>query len=447
MNLLITNSHEPQAYVIACSLRAEADRIIITEGGESVVWTGFRGLLPYSRFVDARHQVPYFAGDWLAGRLQDENTEAEEAYIQRVEHICAVEQVDTIFPSLDPEVYLFAKNKQRLLGKGILSVVPEPEVLRVPMDKALTIQAAQRVGFPCPKTFFPVCHRDIDCIIESSTPPWIVKPRFTAHGSGMVYVAEPTELRQACAPEKDSQQQWPIVQEYLPGGSLRRYYVMVGRDSEILSVMSPDSTRAFRRGYKVSNRTAISASTGPCLTELRALIRELRFWGAYTVQITVDPRDGLPKLLEINARFGHNLWRRTALGVNEPLIFLQLAQDKPVTGNVSFPDGVMLLDPIADLKYLCRQVVETAQGLALFDRGDARRSDFTEVNPRGVLKTLRVYRHEYLNKKRKVFNPDAGNLFVDPWPCIRSSWYPFSRGISAGLERLRKAVASSAAPA
>jgi hypothetical protein len=219
---------------------------------------------------------------------------------------------------------------------------------------------------------------------------------------------------------------------------------MVGRDSEILSVMSPDSTRAFRRGYKVSNRTAISASTGPCLTELRALIRELRLWGAYTVQITVDPRDGLPKLLEINARFGHNLWRRTALGVNEPLIFLQLAQGKPVTGNLSFPDGVMLLDPIADLKYLCRQVGETVQGLALFDRGDARRSDFSEVNPCGVLKTLRVYRHEYLNTKRKIFNPDAGNLFVDPSPCIRSLWYPFSQGISAGLERLRKAVASSA---
>jgi hypothetical protein len=99
----------------------------------------------------------------------------------------------------------------------------------------------------------------------------------------------------------------------------------------------------------------------------------------------------------------------------------------------------MLLDPIADLKYLWRQGVETVQGL--FDRGDARRSDFSEVNPRGVLKTLRVYRHEYLNKKRKVFDPDVGNLFVDPWPCIRSLLFPLSRGISAGLERLRKALA------
>ena len=196
MNLLITNSHEFQAYLIAYSLRAEADRIIITEGGESVVTTGFRGMLPYSRFVDARHTVPHFANDWLAGRLDDKNTEAEEAYIQRIEHICALEQVDTIFPSLDPEVYLFAKNKERLWDKGILSVVPEPEVIRVPMDKALTIQAAQRVGFPCPKTYFPVSDNDIDRITAESTPPWIVKPRFSAHGAHIVYVGEPAELHE-----------------------------------------------------------------------------------------------------------------------------------------------------------------------------------------------------------------------------------------------------------
>ena len=131
MNLLITNSHELQAYVIACCLRSEADRIIITEGGESVETTGFRGLLPYSRFVDASYRVPHFASDWLAGRLHDENTEAEEAYILRIEQICARERVDTIFPSLDPEVYLFAKNKQRFLDKGILAVVPDLEVVRV----------------------------------------------------------------------------------------------------------------------------------------------------------------------------------------------------------------------------------------------------------------------------------------------------------------------------
>ena len=63
VNLLITNAQEFQAYAIAWSLRAEADRIVITEGGDSVGSTGFRGLVAYSRAVDARYHVPHFADD------------------------------------------------------------------------------------------------------------------------------------------------------------------------------------------------------------------------------------------------------------------------------------------------------------------------------------------------------------------------------------------------
>jgi len=48
--------------------------------------------------------------------MRTDNTEAVEAYIQRIEEICRIEHFDVVYPSLDPEVYLFAK-KQRALGK------------------------------------------------------------------------------------------------------------------------------------------------------------------------------------------------------------------------------------------------------------------------------------------------------------------------------------------
>jgi predicted ATP-grasp superfamily ATP-dependent carboligase len=438
MNLLITNSQEFQAYLIAHCLQAEAGRIVITEGGESVVTTGFRGMLPYSRLVNARYRVPHFADDWLAGRLRDDNSEAEEAYVRRIEEICALEQIDTIFPSLDPEVYLFAKNKARLLAKGVLAVVPEPEVLRVPMDKALTIEAAVRVGFPCPRTYFPVSDDDVDRVAVESTPPWVVKPRFTAHGTRMVYVAEREQLRAACTPMSGSQQ-WPLIQEYVPGGLLQMYNLLVGRDSEILSILSPKCVRAFRVDYRVSHRTTISSSTGPFLAEVRALVRDLGLWGPYTIQTKIDPRDGLPKLLEINARFGNNLWRRTVLGVNEPLAFLRLVQGRTPTGQMTFPDGVIQLEPANDFLYLCRQLVASVPGVAraLQGQGRGRASEFTDVNPQGVFETLRVYWHEYVNARPKVFKPDTGDLFVDPWPCVRSFGHSIGREVRIRSDRVR----------
>jgi predicted ATP-grasp superfamily ATP-dependent carboligase len=441
MNLLVTNSHELQAYVIATCLRKETDRLVITEGGESVVASEFRGMLSYSRYVDARHPVPYFADDWLAGRLHPENTAAEEAYIRRIEEICARERIDTVFPSLDPEVYLFAKNKARLARQGVVAVVPEPDVLRVPMDKALTIRTAQRIGFPCPRTFFPVDESDLDRILTESAPPWILKPRFSAHGSNMALIAEPPELKEAYAgfPNRD---RWPILQEYVPGGVMRMFYLMIGHDSEVITVMSPECIRAFRGGYRVSPRTVISSSTGPYLSELRVLARELGLWGAYTVQTKMDPRDGQPKLMEINARFGHHSWRRAVLGVNEPLILLRLAQGRPVEGNLTYPEGVMLLDPVKDLLYLFRQAVETLPGVSgmIMGRDDRRLKDPIEVNPRGVMATLRVYAREYFAKGPKAYAPDVSNVFADPLACASSVWFNIGREIAEGARRVGRAV-------
>jgi hypothetical protein len=49
--------------------------------------------------VDKRYYVPSPVEDWRAGRIQRENTEREEAYIQTILGICEREQIDTIFPS------------------------------------------------------------------------------------------------------------------------------------------------------------------------------------------------------------------------------------------------------------------------------------------------------------------------------------------------------------
>ena len=423
MRLLITNTNEVQAYTILRSLRSQAERIVATDGLSSVAPLGYGGMALYSRFLDAKYPVPGFSSDWLAGRLQSDNTVAEETYMQRIEEICRLESVDTIFPSLDPEVYLFSKNKQRLAEQGILAVVPEPEVIRVPMDKAATIRAAQRVGFPCPKTYFPETIEDLELIRQDSKPPWIVKPRFTAHGENMEYVEGPAQLEAAYAKVR-ALQHAPIVQEYIKGGLRCNYYVTVGRDGQILSMLTPRVVRTHRSGYRVSSKTCISASTAPYVEELRALLADLQLWGGYTIQTQIDPRDATPKLLEINPRLGQHLWWRTGLGVNEPMILLQLARNETPSGNFVFPDNVVLLDPYHDFFFLFGYIVESMFGLI----GQLLRGRRDDADGRdSVLLTVRLHVRDYLNRKPKIFCPEVANLLVDPYPCVRAYWVEFRR--------------------
>jgi hypothetical protein len=260
----------------------------------------------------------------------------------------------------------------------------------------------------------------------------------------MIFVQDVAELPAAYA-RVCSAQHSPIIQEYLEGGLRRNYYVTLGRDGEILSMLTPEVTRTHKSGFKVSSKSCVSASTGPYVEELRALLRELGLWGGYTVQTQIDPRDGKPKLLEINPRFGQHLWWRTGLGVNEPQICLQLARGETPTGNLQFPDGVLLLDPGHDFfKLLDKFIYSTFEFLArLAGRGDKSGSWARQDQTEGIRATLSVHRHEYLNRRPKVLCPEVSNLLVDPYPCLRWFWFKMRPRVVDVWRRLTRALGVS----
>jgi hypothetical protein len=113
----------------------------------------------------------------------------------------------------------------------------------------------------------------------------------------------------------------------------------------------------------VSSKSAVSASTGPYVEELRALLRELGLWGGYTIQTQIDPRDGQPKLLEINPRFGQHLWWRTGLGVNEPQICRSSRVGKRPR-KLPVPGRCLLLDPVTIFILLDKFIMRRSNCLA-----------------------------------------------------------------------------------
>jgi len=425
MNLLITNAEEVQAYTIVRSLRAFAENIVITLGGRSVQVDRFAGMALFSRYVDAHYDVPHFASGWAAGRLSTFNTSAEESYVQRIQEICDLERIDTIIPSLDPEVYLFSKNKDRFEQRGITVVVPEPEIVHRLIDKALTLQAAEKVGFPVPVTHHPKSIADVEKVIDNFRPPWVVKSRIGAHLSGVHYVTNDDELRKVYA-ESARRQPDPLIQQYIPGVERCHYYITVDRSHEILSLLQPNPMYVFTDGVGTSIKSAVSDTEGPLLPQLRELVRELRLWGSFTVQTKVDPADGIPRLLEINPRFGHHLWFRTELGVNEPLICLRLARREDPQSNLEYPIGVAMLDPYHDLFYFLESLIRRP------DQGP-------EKSPQSPRELLSLHRRQYLNRRKKVFCPQFSHFFSDPWPCIRAYAFKFnSRLLRPALSALRK---------
>ena len=165
MRVLITNSQTCQAYSIVRGLRDAADRIVTTMDGTN----RFRARTANaanSRFVDARYYVPRPDLDWQAGHIQAGNTEREELYVQRVEEICDLESIDTIFPSFDPYVYVFAKNKHRFERNGVVVVGPDHEQVLAPLDKYSSVMAAEQANLPVPRTVLPTDESEIEDVAD-----------------------------------------------------------------------------------------------------------------------------------------------------------------------------------------------------------------------------------------------------------------------------------------
>jgi predicted ATP-grasp superfamily ATP-dependent carboligase len=363
-----------------------------------------------SRLVDQRYHVPSPEEDWRAGRIQKQNTEREDAYITAVIKICEMEKIDTIFPSFDPQVYVFSKNKHRFEKMGIVIPVPDYEIVITPLDKYATIRAAQEVGFPCPRTYLPKDEDELRTIAREMEFPLVIKPRFTAAGSGTTIVRDFPELCRTRSVGRKSQPM-PILQEYVPGQHKADFHLVIDQSGELKSVFSGKKHRSFRMqgGYGTGQESTVP---NQYLGEAASLMQKLGWWGAVLVETKLDARDHIPKLMEINPRFGNRLWVRTELGVNEPLMCIRIAR-REYTGDAhKCPPGKVFVDPVEDILLLGLHLLDLL--VFKFRVLVLRKEPLDPLKPPTTLQELFCsYKHTYFSRK-KVFNPYFRHFFQDP---------------------------------
>lgn len=415
VRLLVTNGRCAQAYAIIRALRPHAERIVATMSGPRPLGVWPTCHAAYSRLVDRRYRVPDPESDWFEGRVGRHNTEREQAFVTAVLEICERERIDTIFPSNDPWVYVFSKNRQVFAEQGIVIPVPDYDTVCRPLDKYLTIQCAQEAGFPCPRTYLPQDDEDVTRIAGELEPPWVVKLRFTTGGRGFAIVHRVADLEEKTRALRRTHGA-PIIQEFIPGHRMQSFYLVLDRGGQVVSAQSPRSLRAERRTSHTISTAFETASRHPSTNEAIRLVRHIGWWGGATVQTKIDARDGTPKLMEINPRLGVHLWLRTELGINEPLMCVKIARGEGVEPVGEFPAGCRLLKPIEDA---------VALGFDLIDLGVQRlrnglgRSPVDSANPPMTLKELiTFYRAPYLDRQETRFSPYFRYCLQDPLPSL-----------------------------
>jgi predicted ATP-grasp superfamily ATP-dependent carboligase len=362
-----------------------------------------------SRLVDKRYYTPSPAADWRAGRIQEENTEREGAYIEAILAICAKENIDTVFPSFDPHVYVFSKNKARFESCGILLPVPDYHIVITPLDKYRTIKAAEKFGFPCPKTYLPESEEELRKIADELGFPLVIKPRFTAAGRGTAIVRDFSELLEKIHPTIEHHGM-PLIQEYIPGDLGEYIHVLMARTGELRMAIHKRFQRYFRKQAFPVYRESIPPQ--PYARLAGKLLTGIGWWGGAVVETRIDSRDSIPKLMEINPRFGSGLLELTEIGINAPHMCLKIARREEVRTVENYPVAVCL-HPVDDalvfglrcLNLLCARIVTVTRASVCSDRLDSPTSFHQLIQP---------YKYAYFSGKKKMLDPRIKLFVRDP---------------------------------
>lgn len=233
-----------------------------------------------SRLSAAGHLADHFE---LVPRVDSDE------FVPRVIEICEKYGVNLIVPTIDPEIYVYARNRQLFESVGATPLVSAPHVTLLGWDKWKFSQWLSANNFPGPKT---VEITDTNGLSKLHGEV-IAKPRNGSSSIGIAYAKSVSDLPPNLGAEY-------IVQEQAKGIEVTVDFA-VARDGSFLGAVP--RRRLETRAGEVSKGVTIQI---PGLAETMERVVEALdgAYGVLNLQLFVDPQTGDFSIIELNPRFG-----------------------------------------------------------------------------------------------------------------------------------------------
>jgi len=245
---------------------------------------------------------------------------------------------EVLFPIDERTLNVVTRHLEALSSLVHVPVVAHSTYL-LARDKGKTLALAQRLGIPCPRTAIVETFDQLELINDIWEFPLVIKPRQSSGSRGLAYVTNPEELQSTYA-RIHGAYPYPLVQEFIPpGGDTLGVEILMNRQGE------PKATFVHRRlrEYPVSGgpSTLRESIWAPDLVELGiSLLKAMGWFGVAMVEFKTDPRDGKPKLMEVNPKFWGSIALPIAAGVDFPYLLYRLALKEDVAPVTSYRVGV-----------------------------------------------------------------------------------------------------------
>ena len=257
------------------------------------------------------------------------------------------EKPDVTISVGDISVGIVADNRAEL-AKYTRVTAPNRKLLDMAADKVQTMLFCMDNDIPCPKTF-AVDKENLEAAISELEFPVMVKPRRGIGALGLRRVETSDEL---CGLLKNLEAEYGdlLIQEFIPqdGGTQFQAEAFCDADGKMIVCMVILKPRFF----PVTGGTSTANVTidRPDIQEyVRRLLEGIGWKGAADVDFILDPRDNVPKVLEINPRVTAGIKIGFKAGIDYADLHMKFALGQPLATIDSYKLGVYSRNLIMDI--------------------------------------------------------------------------------------------------
>ena len=259
-----------------------------------------------------------------------------DTFLDFMIHWLSQNHCDVIFPLDDDVLDVLSENRSLLPNPDAL-LLPDHATVTKANDKSWLVPYASRLGVPVPNTIIIETDKDLNQLPNIELPA-VVKPPHGSGSSGIVRIARAGELEAMCKAALSKGKRL-LVQEQIPQeGEGLGYFALYDRDRRLVAQFMHRRLREYPLSGGPSTLRE-SIWNDDLARQSRNLLDSLGWVGPAMVEYKNDPRDGIPKLMEINPRFWGSIALPIFSGVNFPVMAAKLTAAEPVDKVTSYSIG------------------------------------------------------------------------------------------------------------
>ena len=239
-----------------------------------------------------------------------------------------------LYPTREENIAGIAANRD-VLGRVFRVPTPGLASVRYAWDKREVYGLAERLSIPVPRTWFPQSEEDLAAIEVDN--PVVLKPAIKEHFFYATHAKAwrantPAELlaafRRATRIMSASE---VIIQEMIPGGGEQQYaYCTFFREGCPVASMTVRRRRQHPSDFGIAS-TYVETISLPELTKPSCrFLAAIDYYGLVELEYKRDPRGGVCKLLDVNARTWGYHSLGSAAGVDFPYLLFRDQIGAPV---------------------------------------------------------------------------------------------------------------------